>query len=451
MSGFPVDGSSDPTSDVLPVGAISENLDESVGQSTIQKAAKRAQLASLPNELLLEVLKWLDKRDWLTLARTCRRLANFSAPELDRYTLRRGDDYGYALWYACAVGKPDVLLRQIFLDSAVIHGHFQHNFTHKTLTRAIGKNMTPLAVAIASGNHTIARLLLAHGADPDGPDSRPVLCNLVLYHPIHWAVTSPLESSIPIIQALRACSVDMNQLPTDTTHGTSAEAKSMLFAPIFRALTLEKPLSCRIYVAASSLALLACGADPDVRYSGDGETPIFFLLGNLAHYTPSFYFSDRLILSHEAKAQADLINDIVASFLDTLHRFGANLNLLSNIHCFWWFLNQGPMINSQDIEGRTALHELCDNEHLGPQVKEKTVAMLLKRGADPTLLDVEGHAPGYTISALRILEGIPEKTMTGVSMEVAKLKALLAIELTKQAQTEDIEIEPPGTETWMVE
>jgi ankyrin repeat protein len=497
MSDVTFNGASDLASDALhephPAATVFENLDERLGQLSLQEIGSLASpvnLPYLPPEVLLEVLKWLEKRDWLSLARSCRRLSHISVPELDKYSMEKGKNHRYALWYACVANKPDVLLRQIALDPKVIHGYFTRHFAHKILTCAFGRNMTPLAVAIAVGNGAIVKLLLAHGADPNRLDRCPVLDNQVLYHPINWAATSPHESSVPIIRMLRDYSADMDQLPKAVTGGASARTRDVRCAPIFRILTLEKPLlhpsrqmwttNCEMYnndlqalqgLRLRQLAtLLACGADPDQRYGGDGETPIFFLLANLAHYTPSFYFSDRLILSHEADAQADLINEIVVSFLDTLCQFGANLELLGNMYCpsdaaharyavhpetplhaacrlndrhkpiirwfldhgvsinsldgarrtplmvycrsrftnldqFRWFLSCGPIINDQDMQGHTALHELCDNEELRPQVKEKAVRMLLNQGADPTLLNVAGHAPGHKIYTLSMIGG----------------------------------------------
>ncbi|RYC59849.1 hypothetical protein CHU98_g6372 [Xylaria longipes] len=65
----------------------------------------------------------------------------------------------------------------------------------------------------------------------------------------------------------------------------------------------------------------------------------------------------------------------------------------TNVDLFRKFLRNGPMINHSDILGRTALHDLCANQGLRPQVREKAVKMMLDRGADPTIISNEGHVP----------------------------------------------------------
>ncbi|KAJ8127497.1 hypothetical protein O1611_g6138 [Lasiodiplodia mahajangana] len=71
----------------------------------------------------------------------------------------------------------------------------------------------------------------------------------------------------------------------------------------------------------------------------------------------------------------------------------------TNLDQFRQFLRCKPLINHQDILGRTALHDLCDNYGLQPQVMEKAVRMMLDRGANPTLLNNEGRAPGQGIES----------------------------------------------------
>ncbi|KAI1149776.1 ankyrin repeat-containing domain protein [Nemania diffusa] len=477
MSDGPSTPSSCATSHVhlLHDAHLSPDATETLGEGMCQLSLhSQACLAYLPVELLLAVTPTLEKRDWLALARTCQRLANVLVPELDRYGGKR-EDY-YALWHACVTNNPDVLLHQIALDPSSVNVYFPCHFRHRVLKHPHGMNMTPLAVSITVGSLTAAEILLAHGADPNRPDKQPVMDDQLLLYPINWASVSKFECSVPLIRMLKACSADMNQLPEDVTACAPKCASGMQCAPIFRVLGLDLPrphasrrrkqTTCDMYNndlrklqclrLRQLTALLECGADPNGLFREGRESPIFFLLSSLAHYTPSFYFSDRLIVSHEANDQAHLMNEIVVSFLSILRDFGAVLSSLGNIKCrgstvhpetplhtvcrlddwhkplicwfldngisinsldkarrtplmiycrsrftdidwFRWFLSNNPDINHQDMLGRTALHELCDNEELWPQVKEKAVRMLLDTGADPTLLNMEGGAPGHRI------------------------------------------------------
>ncbi|KAI1193131.1 hypothetical protein F5X97DRAFT_315204 [Nemania serpens] len=461
--------------------AATVSEDTSEGPSKIA-THEPATLATLPPELVLAVLGLLKaKKEWLALARTCRRVSDVVVSELDKYNVTKGKYY--ALWYACVANKPDILLRHISHDATVVNRYFARSFRTKRRGFHFGQDMTPLAVAIIAGRDNIVRLLLANGADANRPDRRPVLTNEVLLYPINWAVTSEYESSVSIIKMLKAHSADMNQVPKDFFEGVPEYPRGMKCAPIFRLLMLEmpqprtsrreRPTSCETFNddlqriqdlrRRQLVALLQSGADLNKRYDWDLVTPIFFLLTCLSTYTPTFYFEDRLMLSQEGDAQADLVNNIVTSFLDILRDFGADISLLGNLYFYrepvarrisaaypetplhatcrlndrhkpvinWFlrngipinslgqaqstplmaycgskftdvskfqeFLNGGAMVNHQDILGRTALHDLCANSELQPQVKEKAVRMMLDMGADPTVLNYEGRVPAEEI------------------------------------------------------
>ncbi|GAP84425.1 putative ankyrin repeat-containing protein [Rosellinia necatrix] len=435
-----------------------------------------ASLATLPPEIVLNILGSLDTRDWFSLARTCRRLSIVAVAELDKYNAEEGEYY--AVWYACVANKPAILLHQIAHDVTIVNRYFTSNFSNKRVDFRFGRDMTPLAVSILAARDAIVRILLANGADPNLPDRKPILGNEVLWYPINWAVIPKRKSSVPIIKLLSGHGADMNQVPKIYAERVSGYPKGLRCPPIFRLLTLEKPRFHSVHGKPTTcetfnrdlckiqdlrlrqlIALLQSGANPNQQYDRDLVTPIFFLLTSLATYTPSFYFENRLILSHEGDAQADIINEIVVSFLDTLHRFGADIYGLGNTYVYprpligdkpfdntetplhaacrlndrhkpiiSWFLRNGasiescsqtkktpfmdycssiftdvdmfreflgnrPIINSKDALGRTALHYLCANHRLWPQVKEKAVRIILDRGADPTAVDLSGHIP----------------------------------------------------------
>ncbi|KAI1111050.1 ankyrin repeat-containing domain protein [Nemania sp. NC0429] len=349
---------------------VSEDDDacEGLSNMTIHEPAT---LATLPPEIVLAILGFMDeKKDWLALARICRRLSNTVVPELDKYDALRGKYY--AIWYACVAGNPDILLRRIAQDATVVNRYFTRSFRHERVDFRFGRGMTPLAVAIVAGRDNIVQLLLTNGADANRPDHCPVLRNTVLWYPINWAVVSKHESSVPIINMLKAHSADMDQVPKDFSEGVPEYPRGMKCAPIFRLLMLEKPrrwhdrpTSCEDFNhdlrriqdlrLRQLTALLQSGANPNIRYDWDLVTPIFFLLTNLSTYTPSFYFNDRLILSHEGDAQADLVNNMVISFLDVLRDFGADISRLGNIY----FYKQPAARRISAAYPETPLHAAC--------------------------------------------------------------------------------------------
>ncbi|RWA09880.1 hypothetical protein EKO27_g5221 [Xylaria grammica] len=444
-----------------------------------------ANLSHLPPELILMILNALKRRrDWYFLARTCRYIAHIVVPELDKSNTR--EHYNYALWYACVVNNPTILLRQISLDATVVNRHFVRNFVHRRVKYAYGQSMSPLSVAIVAARSDMVELLLANGADANLAGLVPISAdsaagNHMLWYPIHWAVASKHKNSVAIIKILGDHSANLNRVPeecSETKHRHYPQV--MKCAPIFRLLMLDKPrctpeyseqvTSCEMYnehfeklqrLRLRQLkALLEGGANPNKPHGGEFLTPVFFLLTRLAAYTPNFYFSNRLMLSHEEEAQASMVNDIVASLLDTLRDFGANIHGLGNtytlnqfgmphrttaaaletpLHAVCrlndrhkplidWFLRNGtdinvlgdadttalmaycdsnfkdtdqfqaflkrrPVLNHKDKDGRTALHYLCANRVLQPQVMEKAVCMMLDAGADPTALSKANHAP----------------------------------------------------------
>ncbi|KAI1736109.1 hypothetical protein F4680DRAFT_469381 [Xylaria scruposa] len=462
----------------------SELLCEELNGMTMQGPGS---LAAAPAEILINILGYLRaKKDWLCLARSCRRVSNFIVPELDKYTVGDGDYY--AVWYACVANKTTILLRHIAFDATIVNRHFTKDFRRKARKirrntkfgtrcrfdpewRVFGKGMTPLSVAIIAGSKAIVQLLLANGADPNRRDLTPVRvpwCPIrVPWYPIHWAVMSKYESSVAIIKMLGAHSVNTN--PPTKSLVAALECRGP-YAPIFKLLELQKPrwdnidereTNCEEFnndlwqlqglrLRQLEALLLQCGANPNVTYTQDWKTPVFHLLGALDNYYPSFYFDDSLKLSHEGDTQADVVNEIVMLFLDMLRdsgahiraigyfgcretplhaacklndrhkliidwflRNGVSINSLDSAGCtpliaycgsvfkdldlFRKFLSNGPLINHSDFEGRTALHYLCANRDLYPQVMEKAVKIMLDRGADPTFMSNKGLVPAQEL------------------------------------------------------
>ncbi|KAF2972220.1 hypothetical protein GQX73_g1317 [Xylaria multiplex] len=312
-----------------------------------------ASLSTLPPEIILYILSHLDmKNDWFSLAMACRRVSTVAVPELDKYNATLGRNY--AFWYACVLNNPVMLLRHISIDATIVNRHFTHNFLHQKTKSMFGRSMSPLTVAIKAGQGGIVQLLLANGADANLPDQAPAPKSLVLWYPINWAVASHHEDSVAIIGMLKNHSANLDQVPKDWRVKVAEYPKGMKCAPIFRLLLLDKPrrkswhttqlTSCEMYnddfkkiqdLRLRQLkALLEGGADPNKRYDWDYVTPVFFLLTSLANYKPEFYFPDRLMLSHEKEAQASMVNDIVASFLNTLRDFGAYTHGLGNTYFY---------------------------------------------------------------------------------------------------------------------
>ncbi|KAI0204354.1 ankyrin repeat-containing domain protein [Astrocystis sublimbata] len=459
-----------------------------------------ADLVTCPAEIVLNILVYLtSKKDWLALARICRRISHSVVPELRLSSIQ--DDTSYALWYACAYNRPDILQIQIAMDPTVVGRHFMTSFRPQRAKqaqsqtqwefcpkfKALGQNMSPLSLAIVTDSAAAVQLLLDNGANPTHPDLWPPFRRwgskefynlpthdnsielIKKWFPIHWAVEATHEGSVAIIQMLGAKyseSYDKVKSVLDI-HGSHWRI------PVIKLLELQKPrrapapgqTSCEgfnndfrrlqdLRLRQLKALLQYPDVDPNLTMNKENSiTPISFILSTLNGYKPSFYFEDNLILSHEEDVQADIVNEIAISFLEVLRDFGADIRRLgpplnssdsadfeTPLHSacklkerhrpiFLWFLRNGvpvdilsrgqrtplmaycsspftdvdlfkrfleykPLINHADNTlGRTALHELCANVHLGPQVREKAVKMLLDRGADTTYISNVGITP----------------------------------------------------------
>ncbi|KAI1174853.1 hypothetical protein F4777DRAFT_579592 [Nemania sp. FL0916] len=329
--------------DVVSGNVVSgDSLSEALGETAFHE---QSDLTALPAELMLKILGSLSKKDWLALARTCRRLSeSLVVPELVKFEVTQGQYFG--LFWACTANKPAILTHHIALDPAVVDRHFARKFDDEKTRYPWGFGMTPLTVAIAAGCKSMVRDLLASGADPNRFDLQPPHWREVVWNPINWAVSLENESSVAMIQILAGHGADMNQAPRDLTSGVSEYPWEYICAPIFKLLRLDKP-HLPLCEEGDSLpigeqfnkdlrgqqelrhrklvALLEGGADPNARYGQSPMTPTVFLLTNLSNWEPSYYSPDTPLYGHDAEAQANIVNGIVIAFLSTLRHFGAEI------------------------------------------------------------------------------------------------------------------------------
>ncbi|KAI0427488.1 hypothetical protein F5Y09DRAFT_350372 [Xylaria sp. FL1042] len=353
-----------------------DNISEKLSNMAIQEPAC---LVTLPPEVLLGILGQLTrKRDWFALARTCRGISRVAAAELDKSSMNEERDYVF--WYACVANKPVMLLRHIAHDATVVNRQFRGSYVRERLISQSDWLMTPLSVAIIAGRDGIVQQLLDNGADANLPDKSVTWSNHhVPGYPMIWAVSSRHKSSVAIIKMLTDHSADVNQVPEPWIKELKRRGHRYpgieLSVPIYHILQLSKPLrrymhstrptSCEQYnhdfkkildLRLRQLkALLQAGANPNAPHKWEAMSPIFFLLDRVAFYEPSFYFSDKLMLSHEEENQASMFNDIVILFLDTLRDFGADVRALGNT--FFYRKRMGHSFSP--IYRETPLHAAC--------------------------------------------------------------------------------------------
>ncbi|KAI2638432.1 ankyrin repeat-containing domain protein [Xylaria nigripes] len=342
------------------------------------KKGKSSSLITMPTEIILIILGNLEKKkDWAALAGTCRGISSIVGAELDKFNLE--DTSSYALWYACAKNNQAVLTRIIANEPNLVNSYFTTSFFHEELDQYLGRNMTPLCVAILAGHKELVESLLEKGANANKPDRKPIQYNQTCRYPIHWAASSKHPSSAAIIDLLAAYSTDMNQMPQlpRVEEPNFEYQKGTDCAPIFQVLLLDKPIqhSSRRHIPTCATtfdddlrklqavrltqlrALISHGANVNLPYSWDAVTPIFFLLYNLDKYMPSFYYSDYLASGSDKDVQIALINDIVTAFLDVLYAAGADINALGNEYFEYFGNRRARSVAAMFPE--TPLHAAC--------------------------------------------------------------------------------------------
>ncbi|KAI1823220.1 ankyrin repeat-containing domain protein [Xylaria intraflava] len=420
------------------------------GQSKMNEK-KSANIATMPAEILLEIFSNLKKkRDWITLATTCRSISRVAVAELDKYNTKQCNNY--ALWYACVKGNFAILDRLITPNPKAINYYFTKSFEEPELMLTFGKNMTPLSVAILAGRHDVVAWLLKHGADANLCDKKPVTTEFgVCLYPINWAAASTHISSVSIIAYLAAHGADLNRKPHIFRKlGEGLEyPKGICCAPIFQVLLLDhpcpladrsKPKNPETYnsdlkaLQALRLAqlrvLLAGGADINARYSFDAITPMFFLLDGLMYFKPVLHSESWYSMASDKKAQAALITDIAMSFFDVLRAKGANVRELGHpyfngnmaarqvafdfpelalhyacrlpdVHkpTIFWFLDHGIGANALSMSQATPLMGYCHSEFEDMQMLTKFIC----RGAGAKEMinrqDVTGRTPLHELAA----------------------------------------------------
>lgn len=415
---------------ICSLGSNSENFSRiSTKMSTKMSTPEPVGLASMPPEVMLEIISYLPRRrDWLSLARSCQHVSSIVTAELTKYSLTVTGDRSYSCWYACVHANLDLLRRHLAHDPNVVHYLFPRE-TFQSMTghrdsgdgfrlvrssnkwKPDGNEMTPLAIAVIAGNYTVVQELLAKGANPNRTGAEPSSTGLLRY-PIHWAVCSRKSNSIAIIKALGKYSANLNteHRDLDIGMGIGQMWRGESCAPIFLLLMLQKPrartqgqTTCEMFNhdfqqlqkfrLQQLTALLKSGADPNIKYPETDMTPVLFLLSSLNEYSPSFYFSSILQTREEEREQSEIVSDTVISFLETLHSFGSDLNKSGDTFTYrsspTTYMYRVPEEFDRNIflRGRTPLLMAC---RLHDDYKKFLIPWFIVNGARTDMLTAEG-------------------------------------------------------------
>ena len=348
-----------------------------------------------------------------------------NAGEMVKLLLLKGADFKpralYSDWESQITSEPRAQYRPVGGLTAVLYA--ARNGCHDCVDELIAagadvnlptpEGVTPLMLALDNDHNDVAKLLLDRGADPRLWDwwGRTALYIAIdrkaaVGRPARGERSgrgrggrggvSPASSvsSMEIINALLAAGVDLN--PQLNMHRPSRGGNSGRFVeeflntgctPLMRAVIAKDEEVVR--------TLLDKGADPNIV--GMGLTPFLIAAG-----VGFGGLGTGLAASTSAGGPAN------PALMDLLLQHGADINArVTGTLIYSLRISRAP----SGTEGMTALHVAAQRE------KADVVEYLLKKGANPGLLDAGGHKPIDLVPAV----GAPAAEIRGSAAEVRTL------------------------------
>jgi ankyrin repeat protein len=353
-----------------------------------------------------------------------------NAGEMVKLLLSRGADFKpralYSDWESQITSEPRAQYRPVGGLTALLYAARNgcYDCVDALIAAGAGVNMptpegvTPLMLALDNDHNEVATLLLDRGANPGIWDwwgrtalyiaidrkaaaLAPARSGLLGGRggrrgasPASRASGRPAVSSMDIINALLAAGVDLN--PQLNMHRPSRGGNSGRFVEEFLNTgctpLMRATIANDIEVVS---ALLDKGASPNLV--GMGLTPFLIAAG--------VGFGGRgtgLAASTSAGGPANM------AIMDLLLEHGADINArVTGTMTYSMRISRAPSAT----EGMTALHVAAERSNAD------VVRYLLEKGANPGLLDADGHTPVDLVSAV----GAPAAEIRGPSAEVRAL------------------------------
>jgi ankyrin repeat protein len=335
-------------------------------------SASASELIALPIELILDIADHLPAKDLVHLARSNHWLFRLLSPRVDNVALEyRVPPPSQGLWYlhrssvlhwAVENNHPELVKRLVVLG-APIHG--SRAVDHPDDAYASGAVQSALDLAIEKGQHQIAELLLAHGAEVNAPD--------------------PYSFRTPMSTAAMSDKIELAELLL--THGADPCQSDACEEGM-------TPLHCAAEFRSSALVerLLSLGVDPNIR-DNFGHTPLHSVARDLVeeHWGQSdnaaVAIAKKLL---EAGANTDLRTNAEHGNRTALHlaAFHGNPAVLGVL------LESGADVAVADVYGGTPLHSAAIGEYDDTIPRRlKVVKLLLEYGADVKTMDRNGDTP----------------------------------------------------------
>jgi ankyrin repeat protein len=387
-----------------------------LGLAATEDISSKSPLLALPNELLLDVARYLTHfRDLNALLRTSRFFYTLLHALLYRRVITANATVREAIALEVLSEADQVATLAHLLDNGLSVNHeFRTGFsegngllqtlcwdddTERTISmarlllergadveaKAATHSTTVLQSAVYNNKCGITALLLAHGADPNAAPINgytPLhfaawhgygdIAVLLLAHGADVNAASTLDGATPLHVSVECGHSDTASLLL--AHGAAFDVRN----DMGETLLLVAVRSCKTKIIPM---LLAHGADADAR-DNLGRTPLHVASTSFISFSQDEHTSAKLLLEHGAD-----VNAVENGGRTPLHSFVGDHHFCDGeLSMPKFLLENGADVNAISKDGRSPLQEALSSCSHSKHCTKQLVALLIAHGADTSVL-----------------------------------------------------------------